>query len=77
MARASKASAPGMVGISDQAWQAREDLHTLTRAAEISKDGGRLKAARAEAKKQMVSLMRVASPRKKVSRAEKLKDVEL
>jgi hypothetical protein len=41
-------------------YRAEEDLRTLARAAEIKSDAGRMKAARAMARKQMKELQSVA-----------------
>ena len=40
----------------DAEYQVEEDLRTLARAAEIKSDAGRMKAARAMARKQMKEL---------------------
>lgn len=45
---------------SDDAWRARDDLHTIQRAHEIVGDTKRLASARAEAKRQRESLDRIA-----------------
>jgi hypothetical protein len=57
-------------------WRARDDLSTLSRAAEIAADRQRLSAARAEAKKQMKSLATVAGGQRQRRRT-RLEDVEL
>lgn len=44
----------------DDSWRARDDLRTLSTAAEISHDKKRLGAAKAEAKRQMQALQKVA-----------------
>lgn len=60
---AKKINSPQNVGIpskQDQAkWQAEDDARTLMRAEEIKRDGSRIKAAQAQAKKQMEELARV------------------
>lgn len=63
----------------DESWRARDDLRTLSSAAEIASDKARMRAAKAEAKRQMTSLQRVAggAERKKKSRRERLADVQL
>lgn len=64
----------------DESWRARDDLRTLSSAHEIGQDKKRMKAAQAEAKRQMTALEKVAgkaSPRKRKSRREKLENVEL
>ncbi len=53
----------------EEAWQARDDLRTLTAASEIQSDKGRLHKAKAEAQRQMSTLNRVAQPQPKASRA--------
>lgn len=60
----------------DSKWRAREDLSTLSRAEEIKQDGARMKAAQAEARKQMKALSGVAGGAKAARRA-RLEDVEL
>lgn len=40
-------------------WQAEDDARILMRAEEIKRDGARIKAAQAQAKKQMEELARV------------------
>jgi hypothetical protein len=45
--------------VEDKKFQARDDLHTLTRAQEIEQDRERFKAARVTGKEQMRSLERV------------------
>lgn len=59
MAKRKKAQAVSTASVdvpeSDR-WRARDDLRTLTNAAEITKDGKRLKAAHAEAHRQRESL---------------------
>lgn len=77
MPRAKKSAASQVVGMSDESWRAREDLHTLTRADEIAREPARLKAARAEAARQRKSLERIAPPRQASSRRKRLEDVEL
>jgi len=50
----------GMPSKQEQAkWQAEDDARTLMRAEEIKRDGARIKAAQAQAKKQMEELARV------------------
>lgn len=44
----------------DMSWRARDDLRTLSSAAEIGHDKKRMRAAQAEAKKQMKALQTVA-----------------
>lgn len=44
----------------EKKWQARDDLHTLKRAAEIQSDPSRMKAAKSEAQQQMKMLQTVA-----------------
>lgn len=77
MARKRKSNAPAQSAIDvDQSWRARDDLSTLSRAAEISADKKRLTAARAEAKKQMKALSTVAGS-DRAARRERLADVDL
>jgi len=40
----------------EKSWQAEDDVRTLVRAAEIRKDGPRLKRAQAKAKEQLAAL---------------------
>ncbi len=54
----------------EQEWRAESDLNSLKAAKEIMADGGRLKAAQAIAKKQMMALVGIvttgkAAPKKK------------
>lgn len=56
-APALKVSGPSM---QDQSkWQAEDDARTLMRAEEIKRDSARIKAAQAQAKRQMEELSRV------------------
>lgn len=43
----------------DESWRARDDLHTLQRATEITGDKSRMGAARREADRQKKSLERI------------------
>ena len=64
----------------DHDYMARDDLHTLRRAHEIVGDKGRHGRARAEAKKQMEALHRIAAGGRGRKRAkspkERLRGVE-
>jgi hypothetical protein len=72
-----KKSAPVQAAVYDDSkWRAREDLSTLSRAAEIQADKARLSAARSEAKKQMKALSSVAGSDRE-ARRKRLEDVEL
>lgn len=64
---------------SDDRWRAKDDLHTLSRAAEIGSDKGRMRAAQAEARCQMVALEIVAGKgmSSRQARRKRLEDVEL
>lgn len=69
----------------DDSWRARDDLRTLSNAAEIGHDKKRLKAAQAEAKRQMQALQHVAGERRsrgkkssaQASRRKRLENVAL
>jgi hypothetical protein len=65
------------VGMPSRGWQAHDDMHALKRAEEIMADKGRHRAARAEAKRQITHLTKVAGTGKRRSRAERLSKVEL
>lgn len=43
----------------EKRWQAQDDLRTMQRAAEISSDQQRMKAAQSEAQKQIKALQKV------------------
>lgn len=64
MAKSKKAKSKGpAVAASDgmdDSWRARDDIHTLQRAAEITADKARVRAARAEADRQKKALDRIA-----------------
>jgi hypothetical protein len=73
-----KAPSPPMAGMqSESDWRAHDDMHALKRAEEIMADKGRHRAARAEAKRQITHLTKVAGTGRKRSRAERLSKVEL
>lgn len=59
MAKAKKSKGTPAMPSEDDSWRARDDLHTLQRASEISGDKSRLRAARVEADKQKKSLERI------------------
>lgn len=58
--RTKKSTSSEVAMPSDDAWRARDDLHTIQRAHEIVGDTKRLSAARSEAKRQRESLDRIA-----------------
>lgn len=61
MAKKRKASSmPAAMPAEDDSWRARDDLHTLQRATEITGDTSRMKAARTEADRQKRSLERIS-----------------
>lgn len=80
-----KRKAPAMADspMMDEGWRARSDLRTLTEASEISRDRARLRAAHAEAKRQMQGLNRVTGMGRgggrgnKTTRRKRLENVEL
>lgn len=76
MARKKKPAPEAAVAYDDSKWRARDDLSTLSRAAEIQADKARLSAARSEAKKQMKALSSVAGNDRE-ARRKRLEDVEL
>lgn len=67
----------------DESWRARDDLRTLSQAAEIGRDKKRLKAARTEASRQISALQTVAKAESgsrmspAAARRKKLANVEL
>ena len=58
-------------------WQAHDDMHALKRAAEITADKQRHRAAKAEAKKQITHLSKVVGAPKKGARRKRLENVQL
>jgi hypothetical protein len=48
----------------DKKWQAQDNLRTIQRAAEVTSNAARLKAAQAEAAQQVAALNKVVKPKK-------------
>lgn len=80
MARRKKTADVAMpMSADNDRWRAKDDLHTLSRAAEIGHDKARMRAAQAEAKRQMVALETVAGKgmSSRQTRRKRLENVEL
>jgi hypothetical protein len=79
MARKKKSTADAPMSPDMDRWRAKDDLRTLSSAAEIARDKARMRAAKSEAQRQMKALATVAgkAPADKMSRRKRLEKVEL
>ena len=62
-----KAGTAGPSMAEHKQWEAQDDLRTLERAEQIRGSAARMRAAQAEAKRQMAALGKVAAPKKKAA----------